>query len=204
MLPIGSWVLQTACRQVRGWLDQGLALSGVSVNVSLCQLVRGDLADVVNATLAETGIDASLLELELSERGVLRSDPEILRQMHAIRALGVRLAIDDFGTGNSAVVYLKQFPIDVLKIDQSLVRGVAGSSEDAAITSATIAMARKLGLRVVAEGVERREQMEFLRRNGCSEYQGFLFSPAVPPEAFAELLRAGLGDLSKRERSHES
>ncbi len=203
MLPIGSWVLQTACRQVRSWLDQGLALSGVSVNVSLCQLVRGDLADVVNAALAETGIDASLLALELSERGVLRSDPEILRQMHAIRALGVRLAIDDFGTGNSAVVYLKQFPIDILKIDRSLVRGVAASSEDAAITSATIAMARKLGLRVVAEGVERRDQMEFLRRHGCNEYQGFLFSPAVPPDAFAELLRAGLADSSERERRDE-
>ena len=135
----------------------------------------------------------SLLELELSERGVLRSDPDILRQLHAIRELGVRLAIDDFGTGNSAVVYLKQFPIDVLKIDQSFVRGVASSSEDAAITSATIAMARQLGLRVVAEGVEEQGQMDFLLRYGCSEYQGFLFSPAVPADAFAELLRSGIG-----------
>jgi EAL domain-containing protein (putative c-di-GMP-specific phosphodiesterase class I) len=106
--------------------------------------------------------------------------------------MGVRLAIDDFGTGNSAVTYLKQFPIDVLKIDQSFVRGVTHSSEDAAITSATIAMARQLGLRVVAEGVERADQMDFLRQHGCSEYQGFLFSPAVPAEAFAELLQRGL------------
>ena len=141
----------------------------------------------------ETGIDPALLELELSERGVLRSDPEILRQLHAIRALGIGLAIDDFGTGNSAVAYLKQFPIDVLKIDQSFVRGVTTSSEDAAITSATIAMARQLGLRVVAEGVEEAGQMDFLRRHGCTEYQGFLFSPAVPPEVFAEMLRHGLG-----------
>ena len=189
MVPIGSWVLRTACRQVRVVARRrGFPPAGSPVNVSLCQLVRGDLAQVVRESLEETGIDAALLELELSERGVLRSDPEILRQLHAIRALGVRLAIDDFGTGNSAVVYLKQFPIDVLKIDQSFVRGVTTSSEDAAITSATIAMARQLGLRVVAEGVEEPGQVEFLRRHGCTEYQGFLFSPAVPPEVFAEML----------------
>jgi diguanylate cyclase len=192
MIGIGSWVLRTAARQARAWRDQGLPLSGIAVNVSLCQLVRGDLAKVVREVLDESGIDPSVLELELSERGVLRSDPEILRQLHAIKALGVQLAIDDFGTGNSAVAYLKQFPIDTLKIDQSFVRGVGNSAEDAAITSATIAMARKLGLRVVAEGVEEQVQMEFLRRHGCSEYQGFLFSPAVPPESFAEILRRGL------------
>jgi EAL domain-containing protein (putative c-di-GMP-specific phosphodiesterase class I) len=193
MVGIGSWVLRTAWRQVKAWQEQGLPPTRIAVNVSLCQLVRGDLAQLVREVLGETGVDPSLLELELSERGVLRSDPEILRQLRAIRALGVGLAIDDFGTGNSAVAYLKQFPIDVLKIDQSFVRGVSSSSEDAAITSATIAMARQLGLRVVAEGVEEAGQRDFLRRNGCSEYQGFLFSPAVPPEAFAELLRRGLG-----------
>ena len=195
MVPIGSWVLRTACAQVREWIDQGLPGARIAVNVSLCQLIRGDLAQVVSECLEETGIDPALLELELSERGVLRSDPDILRQLHAIRALGVRLAIDDFGTGNSAVVYLKQFPIDVLKIDQSFVRGVAHSSEDAAITSATIAMARQLGLRVVAEGVEEQDQMDFLHRHGCSEYQGFLFSPAVPAPMFAELLRRGIGPV---------
>jgi len=191
MVPIGTWVLKTACAQVRTWIDQGLALARIAVNVSLCQLVRGDFAEVVSDCLRETAIDATLLELELSERGVLRSDPEILRQLHAIRKLGVRIAIDDFGTGNSAVVYLKQFPIDVLKIDQSFVKGLATSSEDAAITCATIAMARQLGLGVVAEGVEEQGQMDFLHRFGCSEFQGFLFSPAVPPEAFGEMLRRG-------------
>jgi len=195
MVPIGSWVLRTACRQVRSWMDAGLPPARIAVNVSLCQLVRGDLAQVVRDCLDETGIEPLLLELELSERGVLRSDPDILRQLHAIREMGVRLAIDDFGTGNSAVVYLKQFPIDVLKIDQSFVRGVANSSEDAAITSATIAMARQLGLRVVAEGVEEEGQMDFLRRHGCSEYQGFLFSPAVSADAFAALLRNGIGPV---------
>ena len=129
---------------------------------------------------------------------MLRNDPEILRQLHAIRRLGVRLAIDDFGTGNSAVVYLKQFPIDVLKIDQSFVKGLSSSSEDAAITCATIAMARQLGLGVVAEGVEEQAQMDFLLRYGCIEYQGLLFSPAVPADAFAELLRSGTATASPR------
>ncbi|HUG54362.1 MAG TPA: EAL domain-containing protein [Vicinamibacteria bacterium] len=209
MVPIGSWVLKTACRQVRTWLDDGAPPARIAVNVSLCQLVRGDLAQVVRESLEQTGIEATFLELELSERGVLRSDPDILRQLHEIREMGVRLAIDDFGTGNSAVVYLKQFPIDVLKIDQSFVRGVAYSSEDAAITSATIAMARQLGLRVVAEGVEDARQMEFLRRHGCSEFQGYLFSPAVSPDAFAELLRRGLDHNPRvmtrhEERNHET
>jgi EAL domain-containing protein (putative c-di-GMP-specific phosphodiesterase class I) len=200
MVNLGSWVLRTAARQARKWRDAGLPLGRMSVNVSLCQLVRGDLARVVREVLDETGLEPSVLELELSERGVLRSDPEILRQLRAIRALGVRLAIDDFGTGNSAVVYLKQFPIDVLKIDQSFIRGVGSSSEDAAITSATIAMARQLGLRVVAEGVEEPGQRDFLRRHGCSEYQGFLFSPAVPADVFADLLRHGFASG----RDHES
>jgi diguanylate cyclase (GGDEF)-like protein len=195
MVPIGSWVLRTACEQARSWTDAGLPTTRIAVNVSLCQLVRGDFAQVVRECLEATGIEPRLLELELSERGVLRSDPDILRQLHAIREMGVHLAIDDFGTGNSAVVYLKQFPIDVLKIDQSFIRGVAHSSEDAAITSATIAMARQLGLRVVAEGVEEQNQMDFLHRHGCSEYQGFLFSPAVPADMFAELLRRGIGPV---------
>jgi diguanylate cyclase (GGDEF)-like protein len=205
MMAIGSWVLRTATRQARTWRDRGLPLRGIAVNVSLCQLVRGDLAQVVREALDESGIDPSLLELELSERGVLRSDPEILHQLRAIKALGVRLAIDDFGTGNSAVAYLKQFPIDILKIDQSFVRGVGNSPEDAAITSATIAMARLLGLRVVAEGVEEEEQMDFLRRHGCSEYQGFLFSPPVPPDSFAEILRRGLqSEASEEDGKHEA
>jgi diguanylate cyclase (GGDEF)-like protein len=204
MVDIGSWVLATACRQARAWIDERLPLQRIAVNVSLCQLARGDLAELVRECLEETGLAPSLLELELSERGVLRSDPEILRQLHAIREMGVRLAIDDFGTGNSAVVYLKQFPIDVLKIDRSLVSGVSDSPEDAAITSATIAMARQLGLRVVAEGVEQQEQMDFLSRHGCSEYQGFLFSPAVPAEAFAEMLRGGLGPQTRQSPSLKS
>src|SRR5262249_6749559 len=142
--------------------------------------------------------EPQLLELELSERGALRSDPDILRQLHQIKGLGVRLALDDFGTGHSSIVYLKDFPIDVVKIDQSFVSGVMNSSGDAAIASATIAMARELGLDVVAEGVEQPSQVDFLRRHGCDRYQGFLFSPPVTAAAFGELLASGeLCDASK-------
>jgi diguanylate cyclase (GGDEF)-like protein len=189
MVTLGRWVLVTACRQGQEWRAQGVAPARIAVNVSVCQLVRGDFAREVRESLEETGLPPAMLDLELSERGVMRGDADILRQLHAIRDLGVRIAIDDFGAGNSAVAYLKQLPIDVVKIDQSFVRGVARSSEDAAITSATIAMARTLGMRVVAEGVEEVEQMEFLRRHGCTEFQGFLFSPAVPAETFATLTR---------------
>ena len=191
MVRLGKWVLRTACRQLREWVDQGLSPLRVAINVSLCQLVRGDLAAAVREVLEETGVDGSMLELELSERGVLRADPVVLRQLADIKEMGVRLAVDDFGTGNSAIAYLKRFPLDTLKIDKSYVRGVAASEHDAAIASATIAMAHQLRLDVVAEGVEHTEQLDFLRECGCDEYQGFLFSPAVPPGEFGRLLARG-------------
>ena len=188
MVPIGTWVLSTACRQLREWVDAGLPPIRMAINLSLCQLLRSDLVRSVREALAAHRIEPSWLELEISERGVLRSDPEILQQLHEIKRLGVRLALDDFGTGNSAIAYLKQFPIDVLKIDQSFIWGLGRSAEDAAIIGATIAMARQLGLDVVAEGVEEHGQVAFLERHGCGQYQGFLFSPPVPPAEFAALL----------------
>jgi len=188
MTQIGTWVLASACRQLRRWLDQGLPPIRVAVNVSLCQLLRGDLASQLRSLLAETGVDPALVELELSERGTLRSDPDIQRQLLEIKELGVRLAIDDFGTGNTGIWYLRSFRLDTLKIDRSFVKGLATSPEDAAITNATIAMARQLGLRVVAEGVEEVAQLELLRRSGCHEVQGYLFFPPLPAEAVGELL----------------
>jgi len=194
MVTIGTWVLLTACHQLRDWIEAGLPPIRMAVNLSLCQLVRSQICNVVRSALQETGIDPNLLELELSERGVLRSDPDILDQLRELKAMGVRLSVDDFGTGNSAIAYLRRFPLDCLKIDRSYVDGLEGSDNDAAITSATIAMAHQLKLGVVAEGVENEQQLQFLRDRDCDEFQGFLFSPAIPAEEFQRLLAEGPAD----------
>jgi EAL domain-containing protein (putative c-di-GMP-specific phosphodiesterase class I) len=188
MVQVGTWVLGQACRQLSTWINQGLPAIRMCVNVSLCQLVRSDLVRVVRETLAETGIEPGLLELEISERGAFHSDPEILRQLQELKKLGVRLSLDDFGTGNSAIAYVKHFPIDTIKIDRSFVSGVTSSASDAAIAGATIAMARQLGLNIVAEGVEQGAQLEFLSRHGCENYQGYFFSEPIAATAFGELL----------------
>jgi diguanylate cyclase (GGDEF)-like protein len=188
MVEIGRWVLRTACRQLREWIDDGLPTIRMATNISLCQLVRGNLPQLVDQALAEARLDPSLLELELSERGALRSDPDILRQLQALRSRGVRISVDDFGTGDSAIAYLKRFPLDTLKVDQSFVKGSSTDADDAAITSAMVAMAHRLRMRVVAEGVETAQQLDMLQDLGCEEVQGFLFSPAAPASIFRELL----------------
>jgi EAL domain-containing protein (putative c-di-GMP-specific phosphodiesterase class I) len=193
MVEIGRWVLLTACRQVRSWEAQGLPEIRIAVNVSLCQLTRGNVPQVAEEALFETGLDPRRLELELSERGALRSDPEILRQLQALRRRGIRVSVDDFGTGDSAIAYLKRFPLDTLKVDQSFIAGALSDPDDAAITSAMIAMAHRLRLRVVAEGVEDQRQVDMLNALECEEIQGFFFSKPLPAEAFRELLAAQRG-----------
>ena len=188
MVEIGRWVLKTACRQLRSWIDDGLPPIRMATNVSLCQLMRGNLPQLVDEALAEAGLEGSLLELELSERGVLCSDPEILRQLQVLRSRGVRVSVDDFGTGDAAIGNLKKFPLDTLKIDRSFVAGALTNADDAAITSAMIAMAHRLHLRVVAEGVEEPQQVAFLQGLECEELQGFFFSPGVPAAQFSALL----------------
>jgi diguanylate cyclase len=188
MVDIGKWVLRRACRQLKAWLDEGLPRIRMATNVSLCQLTRGNLPQLVDEALAEAGLEPSLLEIELSERGVLRADPEILRQLQALRRRGVRVSVDDFGTGDSAIAYLKRFPLDTLKVDQSFVSGAVTNQDDAAITSAMIAMAHHLRLRVVAEGVEGQQQFDLLEQMECEEVQGFFFSPPLPADEFRELL----------------
>jgi diguanylate cyclase (GGDEF)-like protein len=191
MLALGAWVLRTACRQAMEWRRAGLPPIRMAVNVAASQLRRGDLSVVVRDVLAETGMAPALLELELSEKGVLHLEAETLRQLEDIKSQGVRLSVDDFGTGQSAIGYLRRFPLDVLKIDRSYVAGVARSESDAGLASAMVAMAHSLNLRVVAEGVEREQQMDLLREWGCDELQGFLFSPAVREEEFRQMLRSG-------------
>jgi diguanylate cyclase (GGDEF)-like protein len=188
MVDIGRWVLHEACRQLREWLDAGVPPLRMATNVSLCELTRGNLPQLVDEALTAARLDPSLLELELSERGVLRNDPDVLRQLHAVRERGVRVSVDDFGTGDSAIAYLKKFPLDTLKVDQSYVAGALNNEDDAAITSAMIAMAHRLRLRVVAEGVEGQSQVDLLEQMDCEEVQGFFFSPPVSPAAFRALL----------------
>jgi EAL domain-containing protein (putative c-di-GMP-specific phosphodiesterase class I) len=189
MTTIGTWVLATACRQLRAWLDEGLPPMRMAVNVARCQLERGDFAAEVERVLGETGIDPALLELELSERGALRNDPTIVAQMRRLKALGVRLVVDDFGTGQSAIAHLQQFALDGLKIDRSFVRGLTQDASSFTITSAVAAMAHRLQLTVVAEGVETDAELARVSECGCEVVQGFLFSRPVPAEELRGRLR---------------
>lgn len=186
---IGEFVLRQACMQARAWQEQGLAQIRVSVNLSVHQLRQGNLLSLVRQVLKETGLRAQFLELELTESQLLDNVESVISTFQQLRELGVKLAIDDFGTGYSSLSYLKRFPVDYIKIDQTFIRDLTPGSEDAAITRAIIVMAHSLELKVVAEGVETQDQLDFLKRQGCHEIQGYLISRPVPADQFAQLLR---------------
>jgi EAL domain-containing protein (putative c-di-GMP-specific phosphodiesterase class I) len=188
MIRIGEFVLDQACRQLKAWQLDGFPSFRMSVNVAKCQLMSGEFVDTVQRTLKKYAVDPICLELELSERGVLSGDYDVINQLHELKQLGVRLSIDDFGTGDSAIAYLKDLPIDVVKIDRSYISGLAANGKDAAITSAMIALGQRLNLTVIAEGVETSEQLEILLNLGCDEYQGFHLSPAISSDKFAKLM----------------
>jgi diguanylate cyclase (GGDEF)-like protein len=188
MVVLGEWVLRRACAQIMAWTDEGLPRVQLSVNLSSCQLREGDFAATLATVLEETGFDPTQLQIELTESGVIAQDARTLRQLEKLKDLGVSLAIDDFGTGYSALGYLRRFPVDVIKIDRSFVGAISASADDAAFVSAVIAMARRLDLIVVAEGVETDEQLAFLTENACDQAQGFLFSEPLPPVLFREFL----------------
>ena len=187
--PIGRWVLQTACRQIREWQTQGHPNLTVSVNLSPRQFQGADLVSQVAGALREHGVDPRCLDLEITESNAMENAELTVNSLWELKRLGVGISMDDFGTGYSSLNYLKKFPIDRVKLDQSFVRDVASNPEDAAIVRAVIAMAHTLRLVVAAEGVETEDQLSFLRRHQCDEMQGFLFSPPVPPGEFRELLR---------------
>ena len=179
IVPIGAWVLEQACRQGRAWLDAGLPLV-VAVNVSALQFMQPDFPTLVDRVLDATRLPASQLELEVTESILMEESHYVVATLAALRTLGVQLAIDDFGTGYSSLSYLRRLAVSRLKVDQSFVRGIVDSGDDAAIATAIIGMARSLRLRVIAEGVETEAQAEFLRNNGCEEALGFLFSRPLP------------------------
>jgi len=192
ILPIGDWVLTTACTQAKAWLDAGLAPVRVAVNLSARQFLRQDVVAWVADTLKLTGLPADCLELELTESLFPRDIQTAIQTLAELRALGVRLSIDDFGTGYSNLSYLKRFHVHTLKIDQGFVRNAITIKQDAAIVHAIIDLAHTLNFTAVAEGVETREHVQFLRAQQCDEMQGYYFSAPVPPEAFAQLLRDGV------------
>jgi diguanylate cyclase (GGDEF)-like protein/PAS domain S-box-containing protein len=187
--PIGTWVLRTACRQMKQWLDMGLPLEHVAVNLSGVQILRGGIVTTVWQVLQETGLAPQHLELEITESVIMGHAEETIRVLDELRALGVSLAIDDFGTGYSSLSYLKRFPIDTLKVDRSFVRDIPDDANDAAIIRAVIALGRSLQLHIVAEGVETAEQQAFLLQEGCATAQGYLFSKPVPANWITESLQ---------------
>jgi diguanylate cyclase (GGDEF)-like protein/PAS domain S-box-containing protein len=185
IVPIGDWVLSQAVRQAALWHQRGMSMP-IAVNVSALQFQQGHFVDRVASVLAVSGVPPQLLELELTESILVHDADEALTRLHALARLGVRLSIDDFGTGYSSLAYLKRFPIDKLKIDRSFVAGLPGDDSDAGIVSAILHMARALGMRVVAEGVETEAQREFLAQQGCHEFQGWLYAPALDALSFEQ------------------
>jgi EAL domain-containing protein (putative c-di-GMP-specific phosphodiesterase class I) len=194
--PIGEWVLATACHQNRKWQDAGYPALPISVNMSAANFRAGNLPELVDRALAASRLAPDHLELEVTESLLMHHVEETTHLLHRLKAAGVRLSIDDFGTGYSSLSYLKRFPLDVLKIDRSFVTDVATDPGDKAITSAIVALARSLGLGVVAEGVETQVQAELLQSLGCHVMQGYLYSRPVPPAEFEALLIANAGETS--------
>ncbi|SEN86939.1 diguanylate cyclase/phosphodiesterase with PAS/PAC sensor(s) [Duganella sp. CF517] len=188
ILPIGAWVLRQAVRQARAWLDDGLPPLVMAVNLSATQFRNTDLPELITQILQEEGLPPEYLELELTE-GVALNDPQgAIAMMNNLHERGIRMSIDDFGTGYSSLSHLKKFKVYKLKIDKSFVRDISTDAEDKAIVSAIINMARSLGLKTIAEGVETAEQLEFLQQQHCNEMQGYLFSKPVPEQAFRQLM----------------
>jgi EAL domain-containing protein (putative c-di-GMP-specific phosphodiesterase class I) len=183
--PIGAWVLGESCHQVMAWRNQGLDIPSISVNLSVRQIEHGALVAQVARVLEESGMDASSLELELTESMIMRDPDQSMRTLAALKNLGVKLSIDDFGTGHSSLAYLKRLPLDRLKIDRAFVRDIGRDPDDEAICRTVIELARQLGLSTIAEGVEREEQAEFMRREGCQVMQGFLYSKPLTADALA-------------------
>jgi len=190
IVPIGKWVLRQACRQAQEWISRGFHLPTIAVNISAMEFRREDFLEGILEVLAATGLNPGHLVLELTESVLMKHVDAAESVLKALRVIGVKVAVDDFGTGNSSLSYLRKFPIDELKIDQSFVRQIATSPDDCLIVTAVIGIGRSLNLRVVAEGVETLEELNFLKARDCDEAQGYYFSRPVPAEKFVALLES--------------
>jgi len=189
ILDIGEWVLQETCRQGRQWLDAGFAPIILAVNVSAHQFKRSNMREIVRQTLAGTGFPAEQLELEMTESSLMAQEESMVDLLSDLRSLGVLLAIDDFGTGYSSLAYLKRFPLDTLKIDKSFIDDIPHDKDDVEITKAINALGHTLGFKVLAEGVENQQQLDFLQNIGCDTYQGYIKSKPLPADEFVALLK---------------
>jgi diguanylate cyclase (GGDEF)-like protein len=187
---IGAWVVREACRQARAWQREGLPPLRVAVNLSASQFRQGDIVEIVRGALDDAGLEARFLEVELTESVVMSDPEESVAILEKLSTMGVLVSVDDFGTGYSSMSYLRRLPIDKLKIDRGFISEVVSRPEDASIVRAIVSLAHSLKLKVVAEGVESSEQLEFLKALGCDQYQGFYFSPALPPAKFEALVRS--------------
>ncbi len=201
IVPIGQWVLRTACAEARRWHEKGFAGLTVSVNLSSRQFQQADLVSQVTHALEETGLEADKLDLEITESNAMQNAEHSINTLWGLKKQGVRISMDDFGTGYSSLNYLKRFPIDRIKLDQSFVRDLPADKDDAAIAMAVIAMGRSLELLVIAEGVETEEALAFLKGHECDQLQGFLLSRPLPAEDFRRFLDASRGPEASQERS---
>jgi diguanylate cyclase (GGDEF)-like protein len=190
IVPIGEWILRAAAEQCKRWERSGLDPFTVSVNISAPQFRRSNLLQVVSTVLTQCHLDARWLGLEITESSIMKHAEQTIQTLVDLRELGVAIAIDDFGTGYSSLSYLKRFPVNKIKVDQSFVRDISSDPNDAAIVSAVVAMSKQLGIRTIAEGVETAEQLAFLSRLECDEYQGYYFSKPIPAAEVAPLILA--------------
>ncbi|MGH8262236.1 MAG: EAL domain-containing protein, partial [Steroidobacteraceae bacterium] len=187
---IGAWVVREACKQARAWQEQGLPPLRVAVNLSPTQFRQGDIETIIRDALDQAGLEPRFLEVELTESAVMSDPEESISILEKLSEMGVLVSVDDFGTGYSSMSYLRRFPIDKLKVDRSFIHEVMSRPEDASIVQAIVSLAHSLKLKVVAEGVESMEQLDFLKKLGCDQYQGYHYSPALPASQFEELIRA--------------
>jgi predicted signal transduction protein with EAL and GGDEF domain len=191
IVPIGEWALRHACREAAAWIAAGLGRINVAVNLSARQFRQGSVVETVRAALAESGLPAACLELEITESVVARDLDQVVKALEQVRRMGVSVAIDDFGTGYSSLAYLRTLPIQKLKIDRSFIQGIPDDREASALVGEIVRLAHVLSLEVVAEGVETNPQAAFLRDAGCEMMQGYLFSRPVPSADFVALVRSG-------------
>ncbi len=197
ILPLGEWVLRTACAQSKAWQQAGFPPLRVTLNLSSRQFQQRDLTETVAEVLRHTGLAPHYLQLEITESAAIENVDITIKMLRNLKEMGVQIAIDDFGTGHSALSYLKRLPVDTVKIDCSFIADITTDADDASIVTAIIAMAHSLNLKVIAEGVETESQLAFLKELRCDEFQGYLFARPAPAQALEKILRQD-GRLQRR------